>query len=145
MTEARAIATLILEGFDRHYRLFRDISARATDHFERRDWDAHSRDNSERIRMYDQRVNETVETLITEYPEAAVNTDIWPEVKLAYVGLLLDHLQVECAETFYNSVACHVLHRRGRCKLSLRAVLRTVSPTLRMACSLWLASEMCAD
>jgi len=112
MNTVKSISRTILDGFDRHYRLFRDISARATDHFERRDWDAHSRDNSERIRMYDQRVNETVETLITEFPEAAVNTDIWPEVKLAYVGLLLDHLQVECAETFYNSVACHVLHRR---------------------------------
>jgi isocitrate dehydrogenase kinase/phosphatase len=31
---------------------------------------------------------------------------------MEYIMLLLDHLQPECAETFYNSVACRVLHRR---------------------------------
>ena len=66
----------------------------------------------ERIQMYDQRVQEAVEALLDRYPEAELDESLWPAIKLAYIGLLHDHSQPECAETFYNSVACQVLHRR---------------------------------
>jgi isocitrate dehydrogenase kinase/phosphatase len=66
----------------------------------------------ERIQMYDQRVEEAVRTLLDRFPEAEVDESLWPSIKIAYIGLIHDHKQPECAETFYNSVACHVLHRR---------------------------------
>src|SRR5258706_3902055 len=66
----------------------------------------------ERIQMYDRRVEEAVRPLLDRYPEAEVDEALWPAVKLAYIGLLHEHKQPECAETFYNSVACAVLHRR---------------------------------
>jgi len=65
----------------------------------------------ERIQMYDQRVEEAVAELRARFPEAGDET-LWPAIKLAYIGLLHEHRQPECAETFYNSVACQVLHRR---------------------------------
>ncbi|HEY8091450.1 MAG TPA: bifunctional isocitrate dehydrogenase kinase/phosphatase, partial [Polyangiaceae bacterium] len=37
---------------------------------------------------------------------------LWPQVKQALIGLLYDHKRPECAETFYNSVACRLLDRR---------------------------------
>ena len=46
------------------------------------------------------------------FPEAERDESLWPAIKLAYIGLLHEHRQPECAETFYNSVACQVLHRR---------------------------------
>jgi isocitrate dehydrogenase kinase/phosphatase len=66
----------------------------------------------ERIQMYDRRVEEGVRALLDRYPEAEVDESLWPAIKLAYIGLIHDHKQPECAETFYNSVACAVLHRR---------------------------------
>src|SRR5262249_4252851 len=36
---------------------------------------------------------------------------LWPDIKQAYIALLYDHAQPECAETFYNSLACRVLDR----------------------------------
>ncbi len=45
------------------------------------------------------------------FPDIGENAQLWPEVKTAYITLLLNHLQAECAETFYNSVVCRVLHR----------------------------------
>src|SRR5256714_9996988 len=66
----------------------------------------------ERIQMYDLRVQEAVEALLDRYPEAELDESLWPTIKLAYIGLLHDRSQPECAETFYNSVACQVLHRR---------------------------------
>ena len=66
----------------------------------------------ERIQMYDRRVEEAVAELKDRFPEAERDETLWSGIKLAYIGLLHEHRQPECAETFYNSVACHVLHRR---------------------------------
>ena len=106
------VARAILDGFDRHYARFRAHSSAARDHFERGDWKAGREGQVERIRSYDRRVDETVTLLEERYPAASTNESLWPTIKVQYIGLLLDHLQPECAETFYNSVACRVLHRR---------------------------------
>jgi isocitrate dehydrogenase kinase/phosphatase len=65
-----------------------------------------------RIQMYDTRVDEAVRALTDRYPEAETDESLWPAIKAAYIDLIQDHKQPECAETFYNSVACAVLHRR---------------------------------
>jgi isocitrate dehydrogenase kinase/phosphatase len=106
------IARAILAGFERHYRLFREAAIRAKALFERGAWAEMQALARERIQMYDLRVEEAVRTLLDRYPEAEVDESLWPAVKLAYIGLIHDHRQPECAETFYNSVACQVLHRR---------------------------------
>jgi isocitrate dehydrogenase kinase/phosphatase len=108
----RDVARAILEGFDKHYRLFREASVRARALFEGAAWAQMRELARERIQMYDLRVQEAVEALLDRYPEAELDESLWPAIKLAYIGLLHDHSQPECAETFYNSVACQVLHRR---------------------------------
>jgi isocitrate dehydrogenase kinase/phosphatase len=62
--------------------------------------------------MYDTRVAETVRALTDRFPEAETDESLWPAIKAAYIDLIQEHRQPECAETFYNSVACLVLHRR---------------------------------
>jgi isocitrate dehydrogenase kinase/phosphatase len=37
--------------------------------------------------------------------------DVWHQVKLHYIGLLVNHHQPELAETFFNSVTTKILHR----------------------------------
>lgn len=112
MSKSNAIARTILDGFDKHYRLFRKISAGAKTHFESENWTKAHEDNRDRILMYEQRVKESVEIIGSRFPEISHDYELWTEVKRSYIGLLLDHLQAECAETFYNSVACRVLDRR---------------------------------
>ena len=56
--------------------------------------------------MYDTRVEEAVRGILDRFPEAEVDETLWPAIKLAYIPLLHEHRQPECAETFYNSVAC---------------------------------------
>ncbi len=106
------VARAILAGFDKHYRLFRQAAAEAKALFERAAWPEMRKLARERIQMYDRRVEEAVRALLDRYPEAEVDEALWPAIKLAYIGLLHEHKQPECAETFYNSVACEVLHRR---------------------------------
>ncbi len=106
------VARAILAGFDKHYRVFREAAAEAQGLFEGAAWPEMQALARERIQMYDRRVEEAVRALLDRYPEAEVDESLWPAIKLAYIGLLHDHRQPECAETFYNSVACEVLHRR---------------------------------
>lgn len=109
---AAEVARVILAGFDRHYTLFREASRRAKRCFEAADWAAMRALARERIEMYDRRVEETVDALTADFPEAETDESLWRSVKLEFIPLLHDHRQPECAETFYNSVACNVLHRR---------------------------------
>ncbi len=109
---ASDIARTLLEGFDRHYRLFREASARAKYRFVRGAWAGVREDARTRIQMYDLRVAETVAALREHFPQAVADESLWPAIKLEYIARLHEHLQPECAETFYNSVACRVLDRR---------------------------------
>jgi isocitrate dehydrogenase kinase/phosphatase len=106
------VARAILDGFDRHYRLFRAAAVEARSLFERASWAEMRSLARERIQMYDLRVEEAVRALLDRFPEAELDESLWPAIKLAYIGLIHEHKQPECAETFYNSVACQVLHRR---------------------------------
>jgi len=106
------LARAILAGFDKHYGLFRAAAKQAKELFERTAWTELQALARSRIQMYDRRVEEAVALLLERFPQAARDESLWPAIKLAYIGLLHEHKQPECAETFYNSVACQVLHRR---------------------------------
>ncbi len=105
------IARTILDGFDKHYRLFRETSRAAKQHFEAATWKAAQAELRDRISYYDKRVNECVVLLEDEYAADELTDGVWREVKLHYIGLLTDHKQPELAETFFNSVCCKILHR----------------------------------
>lgn len=105
------IAKAMMDGFNRHYRLFRTESARAKHRFETADWHGQQRAQRERIEFYDLRVKECVTRLEKEFKAGAQPMDIWQQVKLHYIGLLVNHHQPELAETFFNSVTCKILHR----------------------------------
>jgi isocitrate dehydrogenase kinase/phosphatase len=106
------IARTVCSGFDKHYRLFRRTSAQAKLRFERGDWAEVRAASRGRIQMYDQRVAEAVAELRERFPVAVRDESLWPDIKRAFIGLLHEHRQPECAETFFNSVACRVLDRR---------------------------------
>ena len=121
---AAQVAVLILEGFNRHYALFRYSAQRAKTLFESGDWRQMQQLSSERIEYYDTRVRECVARLtadvrgISARPAADGTITLspgleafWQDIKTEYVGLLTEHRQPECAETFFNSVSCRILHR----------------------------------
>ncbi|MBK9575394.1 MAG: bifunctional isocitrate dehydrogenase kinase/phosphatase [Rhodoferax sp.] len=105
------IAKAMMDGFNRHYRLFRTESARAKHRFETADWHGQQRAQRERIEFYDLRVRECSTRLEREFKAGEQPMDIWQQVKLHYIGLLVDHHQPELAETFFNSVTTKILHR----------------------------------
>ncbi|HVE51157.1 MAG TPA: bifunctional isocitrate dehydrogenase kinase/phosphatase, partial [Casimicrobiaceae bacterium] len=112
---ARSIARALVEGFDKHYALFRDCARAAKKHFEAGNFLAIGHVARERIDFYDRRVDEAAERIEREFgvfKEGDRSVDaLWSRVKQHYIALLIDHKQPECAETFFNSVSCKLLHR----------------------------------
>lgn len=105
------IARTVLDGFDKHYRLFRVTSIGGKAFFEQSDWRGMQQSARDRIAFYDQRVKECVQILEDEYDPEDLTDSVWREVKLHYIGLLTNHKQPELAETFFTSVCCNILHR----------------------------------
>lgn len=105
------VAETLLAGFDRHYRIFREAAIHAKDLFEAADWHGLQKLARDRITSYDERVRECIEKLEDEYDAESIGDDVWQQIKLHYIGLLTSHRQPECAETFFNSVCCQILHR----------------------------------
>ncbi len=110
-TLAYDIAKAMMDGFNRHYRLFRTESSRAKHRFETADWHGQQRAQRERIEFYDLRVKECSKRLEREFKAGDQGMDIWQQIKLHYIGLLVNHHQPELAETFFNSVTTKILHR----------------------------------
>ena len=108
---AYAIAKAMADGFNRHYRLFRAESARAKHRFETADWHGQQRAQRERIEFYDLRVEEAVARLEKEFKAGEQPMEVWHQVKLHFIGLLVNHHQPELAESFFNSVTTKILHR----------------------------------
>jgi len=113
LTDPRAveIANAMLEGFNRHYRLFRETTREAKARFEVGDWHGQQRAQRERIEFYDMRVAEAAERLTRDFDAPNLPAEVWQQMKLHYIGLLTNHHQPELAETFFNSVSTRLLHR----------------------------------
>jgi isocitrate dehydrogenase kinase/phosphatase len=109
---SQQIAQTILDGFDRHFTLFREITRDAKQRFETADWEGDNLARVERIAYYDARVRESVETLHQNFDLEQHDQALWKQVKLQYMGLLYEHKQPELAESFYNSVFCQLFDRR---------------------------------
>jgi isocitrate dehydrogenase kinase/phosphatase len=71
------IAKAMMDGFNRHYRLFRTESARAKHRFEVADWHGQQRAQRERIEFYDLRVKECSTRLEREFKAAGQAALYW--------------------------------------------------------------------
>jgi isocitrate dehydrogenase kinase/phosphatase len=115
MPSPARIARAILDGFDGHYRRFRYVAQQAKPLYENGDWQAMRDRARDRIDFYDQRVSDAVQRIEREFDLASLSDGerdaLWQAVKHQYIGLLTDHRQPECAETFFNSVCTKLLHR----------------------------------
>ncbi len=108
---AHSFAAVVLEGFDKHYRLFSQTTAQAKELFETGAWAEAQRAVQERIRFYEERVGECVDRVREAFEIDSIGIDTWRETKRSYIGLLVHHSQPELAETFFNSVLTRIRPR----------------------------------
>src|SRR5690606_40251265 len=103
--QPRAVAQALLDGFNRHYALFRYGAQRAKSLFESGNWRGIQQLSQERIEYYDTRVHECTTQLTgalkgSEATPAGASAlqsltpaqlDFWQAVKGEFVGLLSGH------------------------------------------------------
>jgi isocitrate dehydrogenase kinase/phosphatase len=109
---AFAIAKTILNGFERHIYLFSEITLSAKQRFELCQWQAVQDAAKARTDFYDKRVEETLETIKKDFFVSKLDESLWQNVKTSYINLLQAHHQPELAESFYNSIFCHLFERK---------------------------------
>ena len=105
------IAQTILQGFNKHFSIFREITRQAHGFFIEGNWMAARQAAIDRISLYGTRIGETVDELSRRYRFEAFDSELWQSVKLHYVTLLYQHQQPELAETYYNSVFVRLFDR----------------------------------
>lgn len=110
--DVKAIAGAVLDAFDKHYRIFLEITRGARQRYIEQDWGSDREASRERITLYSKRVDEACEILRRDFDLEAINKSLWKDVKKEYVALLYEHRQPELAETFYNSVFTWSFTRR---------------------------------
>ena len=107
----KQIAGTILEGFNRHFSLFQEITAAAQARFEAADWEGEIAARKERIYYYDLRVSEAIADLNARFDLDKLDKKLWQDIKRWYLWFLYEHKQPELAESFYNSVFCRLFDR----------------------------------
>ena len=105
------IAQTILQGFNKHFAIFREITRQARGFFIDGNWMAARQAAIDRISLYGSRIGETVDELGRRYRFEEFDSELWQSVKRRYVTLLYQHQQPELAETYYNSVFVRLFDR----------------------------------
>tara|TARA_R110000744_G_scaffold51347_4_gene110597 strand:+ start:1478 stop:3235 length:1758 start_codon:yes stop_codon:yes gene_type:complete len=108
---AFAIAKTIINGFERHIYLYSEITQTAKQRFEQHRWKDIQVAAKARTDFYDQRIEETLVTIKQDFCITELNDELWQYVKSCYIELLSKHPQPELAESFYNSIFCHLFAR----------------------------------
>ena len=105
--QPESYARIIIDGFNRHFQLFSELTQKAGSWFAAGDWQQLRAAVTKRIGFYDTRVAETIAEL--KRHRAPESVDLWRRIKAEYLLLLQQgHLQPELAESFYNTVFCRV-------------------------------------
>jgi isocitrate dehydrogenase kinase/phosphatase len=108
---AFAIAKTIINGFERHIYLYSEITKTAKQRFEQQRWHDIQLAAKARTDFYDQRIEETLTTIKQDFLVTELSDELWQYVKTCYIDLLSKHPQPELAESFYNSIFCHLFER----------------------------------
>jgi len=109
---AAAIAKTIINGFERHIFLFKEMTLSAKTRFENYQWQEVQAAAKARTNFYELRVKETLDTLKQDFLISSLDDELWQHVKNNYIALLSKHPQPELAESFYNSVFCNLFERK---------------------------------
>ncbi|MBT6176927.1 MAG: bifunctional isocitrate dehydrogenase kinase/phosphatase [Deltaproteobacteria bacterium] len=103
-----AVASSVYAAFERYQEDFIQITLRARERFETRDYRGADQDATERLELYDIRAKRVAAELAGLLGENYTNNSLWVDAKESYCELIEIRYDVELAMTFYNSVTRRV-------------------------------------
>lgn len=111
MSLENIIADKILQGYNRHFQLFQELTVGAQSRFELGLWHQVHQANRDRTDYYDLRISETIAEL-ENFALTPLDKTLWAKIKIRYTERIKSHPQVELAESFYNSIFCRLFERQ---------------------------------
>lgn len=110
---AGRIAACIAEGFERYHQGFADITRRARERFQTRDWPGAKSDAVERTELYDACVARCSQQLQELLGEQVPTQALWADVKAGFDTLVASRIDCELYKTFYNTLTRRLFRTHG--------------------------------
>lgn len=110
---ARQIAAGIFSNFEDYNRAFRAVTSRAAQRFVAQEWLLGQVDASERIALYDQRVEQCVADLVGPLGPEIGTLGMWREIRTEFASLIVNCPDRKFDATFFNSVTRKVFQTVG--------------------------------
>jgi isocitrate dehydrogenase kinase/phosphatase len=106
-------AQIIYQGFNSYHRLFHEVTRRASQRFDRRDWHGMQSDAVERLDLYGDTLRTAIGQTRQALGEEILNKSLWVQLKRIYSSLISNQEDMELAETFFNSITRRVFTTIG--------------------------------
>jgi isocitrate dehydrogenase kinase/phosphatase len=106
-------AALILAGFSIYQGQFTEITRRAKQRFEKRDWLGLQTDATDRLDLYKNVVDRVVADVREGLGAAVEEKSVWAAMKAHYSELIADREDWDLAETFFNSITRRIFSTVG--------------------------------
>ena len=90
--------------FLRYNNVFREITRRAPQRFEERDWRGSQRDAVERIDLYSHHIDASVVALREQLADQALDRDLWRDIRRHFAAHIQVFTDKEFAKTFFSSI-----------------------------------------
>jgi isocitrate dehydrogenase kinase/phosphatase len=110
---AAAGAEILATAFDGYRAEFARITARASQRFARREWNAMQEDARERLELYARSLGGAVGELRRALGDALLEKRVWTGMKEAFVGRVGERGDIELAETYFSSASRRVFTTVG--------------------------------
>ncbi len=98
-------AQAIVDAFAGYNADFRDVTRRAPQRFESRDWVGSQRDAVERIELYDHRVKQIIASLSERFGARVRERSLWIGAKQRFAGMIESMPDNEFMKTFFSSAS----------------------------------------
>jgi isocitrate dehydrogenase kinase/phosphatase len=106
-------AKAIHEAFITYRKRFMEITRRAPSRFIDRDWHAMRTDAARRLELYREAVDRIEADICQLLTDRVQDKRIWTVIKTAYSARLIDNVDWELAETFFNSITRRIFSTVG--------------------------------
>src|SRR6476646_7414485 len=100
-------------AYDRYHRGFEEITRRARDRFERRDWAGAQADATERLALYRTHLDGAVADVRDILQDAVMERTLWAAMRARHAQGAQDRPDAELVQTFVNSVTRRVFSTVG--------------------------------
>ena len=112
-TTATQVAKLILEAFDCFNTSFKELTGRAKQRFEEKNWQGGREDSNERLDLYEKSLDLIAFHLNKILGESGEDLSTWIAAKRQFGSLVSARYDIDRAETFFNSVTRKMLSTVG--------------------------------